>query len=375
MKMTMEAAEQFLRILGVPNIQKDTARGWVRASCPLAPWKHKNGQDRNPSFAIKISEKAPWFHCFSCDSQGMLPKLVATITWLSGVPQTEASEFLGRYELFGDSGEVPSIQVGRRIRIRDRFQTESQPREVKRARPVPQEILDKLPLIEEACEYSACEDATRWLVTTRKVSVQSIADYQLRVYEGPNGTGIVFPLISRTTKEVMDLWVRMLYADSHTGSFRLTPQIMGSDVDYHAPNLWFGQHLYVPDRPLILVEGALDAMRLRTLFPGINVVASMGPPSSEQLSAIHGRVILLGFDSDEAGKRYALRAYKAVDAVKVSWLNWSLVGIKDPGDLESAAQFREVYDKRKTWNKVPQNPDPVGTRKVRQKRSQKLWMG
>ena len=92
----------------------------------------------------------------------------------------------------------------------------------------------------------------------------------------------------------------------------------------------FGQHLYVTDQPLVLVEGPIDMMRLFTL--GIkNVVASCGEPSREQLASVHAPSIYVGYDADTAGRRFARKALQHIDATRRFLLDWEVAGIKDAG--------------------------------------------
>lgn len=75
--MKIEEIVLFLQHLGVSeqSIQVDSSRGWVRSSCPFAPWLHSSGSDAKPSFGMTITDdnisddnKQSIGYCFSCMS-------------------------------------------------------------------------------------------------------------------------------------------------------------------------------------------------------------------------------------------------------------------------------------------------------------------
>jgi hypothetical protein len=348
--LNLSQVEYFLTLLGVENIKSDVASGWVRASCPLAPWLHGRGRDNKPSFGIKVPEedgKAPYFHCFACESSGRLPKLLHDLTQLSGDRLIDASNFLSQFELFDE--EPDSNRRGpKRIRLDDKYASPLlTDREVKQNKAVPEECLLKYPLLAEKSDLNAHADALRWLAHTRGISLQSIAKFQLRLYVEPvlEEIGVIFPILSRDGEQVLDLWVRLI---SQKKFFRLTKDYTGSAVDYHAPNLWFGNHLYETSKPLVLVEGAIDALRLHTL--GIkNVLASFGGPSREQVESLYAPAVYLGYDNDGengAGAKYTKRLVDMLQVPAISVLPWEVVGIKDAGELKNEAQFIAVFNAR-----------------------------
>lgn len=52
-------------------------KGWLRGSCPFAPWLHSKGKDARPSFAIKVeTDGESHFRCYSCNTRGSLKQLV-----------------------------------------------------------------------------------------------------------------------------------------------------------------------------------------------------------------------------------------------------------------------------------------------------------
>ena len=356
---------RFLELLGVDRITHDRERGWVRSSCPLAKWMHESGKDRKPSFGIKIPEegKAPYFYCFACGSTGPLPKLLHNLIGLSKDRLADASNFLSQFPLFEDKQET-SPRGGRRIRITDKYASAAfSDREVLTNESVPQESLAQYPLLAEKCSLTAHAEALKWLVYTRKISLQSIAKFKLRLYVAPvlEDVGVIFPILSRDGEQVLDMWVRLI---DQKRFFRLSKDFTGGSVDYKAPNLWFGNHMLTTEKPVVLVEGGIDVLRLDS-FGVQNVLGSFGMPSREQIESIYAPVVYLGYDNDGvdgAGTRTTKKLVDTLQVPSISILDWGVAGRKDAGELESVAEFRAVFDARikilKSVTKPPRRIKP-----------------
>jgi hypothetical protein len=345
--MDASKIEQFLRLINAENIRRDDSCGWIMASCPLAKWLHEKGTDKKPSFGVKIPDSpdgAPSFHCFTCEASGRLPRLLHDLVQLSGDRMAEASNFLSQLPLFESDQE--DARFPRRIKFADRYESSRfLERGVKKNIPVPSEVLARYPLLAEQCSLTAHAEALTWLFRDRKISLRAIEQYKLRLYVDPiiDGAGVIFPILSRDGSQVLDLWVRLI---GRKKFFRLTREYTGCSVDYKAPNLWFGNHLYRTGDPVALVEGALDALRLYSL--GIeNVLASFGEPSREQIESLYVPAAVLGYDNDSAGAAFTKKLVLTLQAPSISILDWGVAGRKDAGDLESEAEFRAVYDARR----------------------------
>src|SRR5262245_13841198 len=74
--MKQEAVIPWLKRLGakVPVVQ--VRGGWTVASCPLAPWTHDGGTDKNPAFAVRKELGDAFTHCFACGWHGAQSDLV-----------------------------------------------------------------------------------------------------------------------------------------------------------------------------------------------------------------------------------------------------------------------------------------------------------
>lgn len=354
--MDFSDIERFLHLIGAKNVVRDESGGWVRASCPLAPWTHAGGSDAKPSFGVRVptsAEESPNYHCFTCQARGILPGLLGSLSHLSGDRMEEAHNFLSQFSLFPDaSGDGAERGKKKRIRIADRYAAASVDTEsVKSNVPVPPEVLQKYPLLAEKSDLTAHAEALRWLAYQRNISLQSIAQYQLRLFVNTlDDVGVIFPIIDRDGETVLDLWARMI-GSKHF--FRVTCAMSGTSVEYKAPNLMFGNHLYDRERPLMLVEGALDALRLHSL--GVkNVMATLGALSADQLASLYAPVVYLAFDSDGAGREFTKRAATKLDVPSLSILDWEVAGIKDAGELENLEQFKKVFDARTKILKAPQ---------------------
>lgn len=100
-----------------------------KAQCPLAPWTHNGGKDKNPSCTVKAADPAV-FKCWACQSQGSVRKLAKLYAEHSG--DQRAYEFARRVERFELGDRIKSrgsyydcIRSNARIRKED--QADSKP--------------------------------------------------------------------------------------------------------------------------------------------------------------------------------------------------------------------------------------------------------
>ena len=78
---------QFLRLLRAGNIDT-SGSDWVQASCPLAVRTHQKGEDRRPSFGIKVNDKGELMTGVCRSVPELMPegriRLHETWRWTSG---------------------------------------------------------------------------------------------------------------------------------------------------------------------------------------------------------------------------------------------------------------------------------------------------
>lgn len=76
--MTPVEAEALLKVLGSKKISRDRMP-WLTGQCPLARWRHQNGTDTTPSFAIMTGKNRARCHCFSCNFSSDMNGLIGSI--------------------------------------------------------------------------------------------------------------------------------------------------------------------------------------------------------------------------------------------------------------------------------------------------------
>lgn len=397
----VEWAVALLTALGCTHINTSRAarRGWVRASCPLAPWTHEDPDDSRPSLVFKLPRQeheagAPvLWQCDTCGRRGEAPELLHHLTWLSGRQPAEASRLLSRapLDLLEQDARVPAraVRLPRRIIASPAFGALSpgaaidpktdtaeaeeaavQDRRERRSLggptagaagartgkarddapgKVPGDVLDRFPLLaDESCPDS--RQAVVWLHDHCRISLKAMRRFQLRLYTDAymGHAGILFPLLTPVEgagpPQARDMWVRLLHEDAF---FRLTPKLAGSDRDYGG-EAWFGRHLHEPGQPVVLVDGPLDALRLSSL--GVkNVFAAMGSPGPEDMARIQARVVYLAFGRSARGRALTLAASRGVRARTLHLLDWSVVGLCSAQQVPDQGQFRRVFEARRSF--------------------------
>lgn len=92
----------FLQMVGAEKISdKVNAKGWLHSTCPFAKWKHSDGKDSQPSFAILVVDDGQSaYNCLACGEKGKgLQGMVWKIKSLGGGGQSAATEFVRSHEL------------------------------------------------------------------------------------------------------------------------------------------------------------------------------------------------------------------------------------------------------------------------------------
>lgn len=76
--MDLPRIKEYAQALNTLVIKTTPKRALVR--CVFAPWKHSNGEDRNPSANISIKPNGEsYYSCYSCNSKGNLYKILLDV--------------------------------------------------------------------------------------------------------------------------------------------------------------------------------------------------------------------------------------------------------------------------------------------------------
>jgi len=300
-------------------VSHSVQNNWIIVSCPL---NHPRG-DRNPSAGFSIHpEGKSVFHCFSCGTRP-IESILNFFKWKKGV---DCFEQYVRQENFNEA-PTPTFN--------DPFMNHKE-EDIPVA--VPEEILDLFDPIEDA------EDYLRQRGIKLKVGKAHGLKY-LKRYMTPLGRvwedTIVCPIRD------LDFKTYWIHFRSVSGKkfWHGQPEHFDSQVEWGREDSWFGFEFLDANKPVFLVEGIFDCLRLKSL--GVdNVIATHGgigkhSPKVKRLMRLRPRIIYLGFDSDGAGEKFKEVIREQFDGPLID-LDWSKVGAKDPGDLQSKEDLRTV---------------------------------
>lgn len=323
-----------LTFLGEVGVAQVTNGGeWVNLSCPLARWTHSSGSDRKPSFGVSINDKAEsYYKCFTCQIEPRpLSNLLHEIWRREGVYPFELSKLHAHLEVF-DRGEAQD-QIPDYVDQWVSHATSSV------CDFIPQTVVDSFPKASKEIKW-----AHSFLVS-RGISEKTYSRFNIRVAHNHNLliplTNIYGSTIMMEYRSTLQKRVSMFKAEDVGIKHLAFPKKKEGSC-------WFGLHLVDWKLPLLLVEGALDAMRVYEM--GFhNVVASSGTGvTKSQLKAIHSSSVIVGMDNDEAGKQASRRIKKLLDSRATVWFaDWSLINKKDPGDIRKKDEFLTVMDNLK----------------------------
>ena len=341
--MNVDGIKKMLMELGVdPGEIEDTGRGWVNCPCPLAPFTHASGADSRPSFGVSISDtRHSVYYCFGCTPKPrVLPNLLHE-TWVaSGAYPTEAAHVYMQHEIHEEDESV------------DVTDTMVQYTEQPQINPLPSSVLLLYPLLQEARSPEATH-LRHFLKHIR--GVDEWWAYRCRVRHDPLSKTLVFPMTDTQGR----IYVLRERSRLEKRIWTVSPKLAGMP-HLKFPKLkhvgaWFGMEYVDWSKPVILVEGELDALRLMTLG-WYNVIASATSSVTDaQIKALVADSLLLGYDADKGGRYAHRRILDTLNgASNVHLLDWSQVNkadghpCKDAGDLVDAESMWTVLRNPKT---------------------------
>jgi 5S rRNA maturation endonuclease (ribonuclease M5) len=304
--MDQKLAREFLVALGV-GVSEYKAE-WVTAPCPMARWRHASGKDSHPSFGIRLGGK-PHYNCFACNKGGDLAGLLDELIHLS------------------KNDPVPTMDIGEAYRVLEQDSKKgyiTQP---------------------EWKMYETHEDSVPiawpewWLESFFRARDCPVARDYLIKRAVPQTLWDTFDIRYDTSRNAVCLPVRD--RDSRLVGMRgrhLDPmkEPRYHDYDFNDVNntskVWYNEDRIVLTKPIVLVEGAFDLIRVYQCYR--NVLS----PLSAQMSISKIKKLLVFpqvfclFDNDKAGQiayekvKMALGKRIAVRQLKLP------EGVKDPGE-------------------------------------------
>jgi len=298
----------------------------LMVSCPLARWRHENGDDSTPSLSVRAGEPAICY-CFGCKFSGTVRRLLYEYANLAGVSPhyllsklDEDFSSLGRSDSRGkqkqrwykwgwkgyqDMNEQPDIMQGglshQLAQIYESYRVNLEPvREYLKLRGLKPELAD---------EFKMGYDEGR-----RRLLIPCY-----------DWAGRLVGIIGRLTVNQSDGSPKYLYSKG----FELSQYLFGENIIYR-----FIQQGRLPSS-LVLVEGVFDHLNLYQY--GVPALALMGSNLSsmqrQKLSQMASHIILM-LDNDKAGIEAANRIYQQLHwRVRTSIYSLANMKVNDPAEL------------------------------------------
>ena len=322
--MTRDSLYKLLQILGIVVARDDGE--WLTISCPLAYKFHLYRSDEHPSCGISYdntNSKRSIVNCFTCGSRDLLS--VLTILFYDKKIDYDILRFYIEHEQGkADTRELNYIDIY------------EETDDTNQAIPVYPQILECL-----LPAYKSVE--VKRYFKQRRINLN--LTYNVYTWKG----GVVFP-IRDVDNKIYKLHYRSRSKNKKNRFFFLEPEHFGLSGKWGAKHLWYNIENIDWTKPVFLVEGEFDVLRLITL--GIhNVIACCGGISKEQIQYLQSFspiCLYLGFDSDLTGKKYTSKIIEHFrDLSTIYRLNWGIVGVKDAGDLKSRQDLDKVLKKSK----------------------------
>ena len=319
--MQKEALYRLLKLAKM-SVYRDDGQ-WLTVSCPISYKTHTDGDDANPSCGISYdTDKPSIVNCFACGSRPL--SSVLFILYSDGKISNEVFSFFLENEILKD-------EPYKVLEVKDIFDIT-----ISKNKPIPGVIFDRL------------LPANRVLSAQRFFKRRRINSNYLNGLFFWDGS-IVFPL-KDAEGNVYRLHCRNMHSKAKKRFFYLEPSDFGLTGEWSKKGLWYGLDSIDASKPIILVEGEFDRLRLMSLGY-FNVLASCGPLGKEHmiyLKELCPTCLYLGFDSDKRGRQYSNKIISYFkNYTPLYYLDWSIAGIKDAGDIKNQQQLEKIFKKVK----------------------------
>lgn len=311
--MNVEQIRKWLACLGERTVEVGDT--WANTHCPLAPWNHRGGVDRNPSFGVKIEPGDSQVWCFSCHFGGNQTELLITLSGLL-------------------KGEVHTLDIRAAMRMIVDAEEGMEARELwadeEESGPVEdyvfsEEWLDRFPLAYDL-------GSVHWYLAERGVPFEVAEALDLRYMHSEDR--VCFP-IRNWDGDLVGLHGRAVISEV-SPRYRM--------IKYKGkknPRAWLGEAWIDVEKPVVLVESVFDLARVYQVYRNVAcpLVSGMSIQKVRRIERCEQLVVMM--DPDDAGQHAersierelgdecAIRLIKLVD--------------RDPGDM-SVGEVAELLD-------------------------------
>ena len=261
--MKPKIIEQVLQAIGSKMATDQGRAGWVIAHCPLGPWKH-DGEDKNPSFGVKIEPGDPLCNCFSCGAGGPLSSIVGDVQFENNLAKgPDAYDFLKAYQLIDEAVGAMEIELD------DPDVEELYLLNAKKKNDVvyPDWWLEAFPRIKD----EPLDWAVKYL-QERRVPPELVTHMDLRID----------PIQRRICQPVYDFDGKLRGLHGRAVFESKLRYRMYTFEHQTNPLIWLGEDWVDVDQPIVIVEGMFDVYQTMKVYP--NVVSPLyANPSVEKL--------------------------------------------------------------------------------------------
>jgi len=327
--------------LGCANVKMNTSGTWVVSTCPFAPWTHKSGVDKHPSFGVSIhwdskeQEGESKFKCYTCNLSGSIagddgliqrikkkrkqePPFIDNVSlsvWAAVRNCPSKAQLVERAQRVTNvsgwkhpPGTVLSSGTG------SAFTADTAEQLQKAPPPLPESTLDIF--------TAPSPELMEYLRTERRLTNESIAKWELKWHENRRRIGI----------PIRDEHGNLVGVSGRAFDEGQRPKFLhttGFKRDFYL----YGERTCRRNEPGYLTEGFFDVIYLQQ--NGINAFAIMGSYLSriqvEKCTTMFTKIVMVP-DGDEAGE-------KTIDHVKdrlgsrMPVVVYPMTEGKDPDDL------------------------------------------